>query len=103
MSFAADDPEARPGDPRPVIRSRVRRFVPGGKDLTDDQLEALVAGPGGAQARHMMRHTIVGDTAAVARGLSDFAGLTDPDEVMVTNQAIGLQDRLRALGSSPPR
>jgi len=39
----------------------------------------------------------VGDTAAVARGLSDFAGLTDPDEVMVTNQAIGLQDRLRAL------
>ena len=95
--IAADDPEHARATLDRVIRSRVRRFVPGGKDLTDDQLEALVAGPGGAQARHMMRHTIVGDTAAVARGLSDFAGLTDPDEVMVTNQAIGLQDRLRAL------
>jgi luciferase family oxidoreductase group 1 len=80
-----------------VIRSRVRRFVPGGDGLTDEQLDALVDGPGGAQARHMMKYTVAGDADAVARGLKEFAALTDPDEVIITNQAIGLEERMRAL------
>ncbi len=80
-----------------VLRSRVRRFVQGGDQLTDDQLDAVLAGPGGAQARHMMRHTVAGDPGAVARGLAAFAALTDPDEVILTNAAIGLDARLRAL------
>jgi luciferase family oxidoreductase group 1 len=80
-----------------VLRSRVRRFVPGGDALTEEQVAALVDGPGGAQARHMMRHTVVGDAAAVARGLAAFAALTEPDEVIMTNSAVGLEERLRAL------
>ena len=80
-----------------VIRSRVRRFVPGGDGLTDEQLDAVVAGPGGAQARHMMKHTITGAEADVAAGLAAFASLTEPDEVILTNQAIGLEARMRAL------
>lgn len=80
-----------------VLRSRIRRFVRGGDDLSDDQLAALVDGPAGMQARHMLKYTVTGDAAAVSGGLKAFAAVTEPDEVMVTNQAIGLDARMRAL------
>lgn len=95
--IAADSQAAAEEMHERVIRSRIRRFVPGGDDLTEEQLAALVDGPGGAQARHMMKYTVTGDSDAVARGLADFAAMTEPDEVIITNQAVGLEERLRAL------
>lgn len=94
---AADDLDVARDMHARVIRSRVRRFVPGADRLTDEDLARAAAGPAGDQVRHMMRHTAVGDVDAVARFLTDFARFADADEVMVTNQALGLPERLRAL------
>ena len=95
--IAADAQSAAEQMHEHVLRSRVRRFVPGGEAMTDDQLTALLDGPAGAQARHMMKHTVTGDADAVAKGLAAFAALTDPDEVIITNSAVGLDERMRAL------
>ncbi len=94
---AADDGAEAEAMWERVLRSRVGRFVAPRQELTEEQVDALMAGAAGAQARHMLTHTVVGDPAAVAEGLAGFAALTDPDEVMVTNQANGLDARLRAL------
>lgn len=61
-----------------------------------------MAGPAGAHARHMLHYSAVGDGPAVAAYLSSFAERVHADEVMVTNQALGLDARLRAWRSSPP-
>lgn len=95
--IAADDPADAQSMFERVLRSRVRRFVPAAATMNDDQIDALLAGPGGAQARHMMRYTGVGTGAEVSAFLTDFAAHSDADEVMITNQAIGLDARLRAL------
>ncbi|WP_203568378.1 LLM class flavin-dependent oxidoreductase [Aestuariimicrobium ganziense] len=90
-----------------VLRGRVRSLaerVPGYAALfsgpeaeQDEAVDALMDSPVAAQARHMMRHTVVGDQESVAQGLADFRDLADADEVMVTNAAPSLDDRLRAL------
>jgi alkanesulfonate monooxygenase SsuD/methylene tetrahydromethanopterin reductase-like flavin-dependent oxidoreductase (luciferase family) len=51
----------------------------------------------GAQARHMLTHTIAGDAAEVAAGLRDFASLADADELILTNPAPELDLRIRTL------
>ncbi len=58
---------------------------------------ALLDSTVGAQARHMLTHTVTGDPGEVARGLADFAVLADADELMVTNPAPGLERRIRTL------
>lgn len=45
----------------------------------------------------MLTHTVVGDRAEVTAGLADFAALADADELMVTNPAPGLDQRVRTL------
>ena len=80
-----------------VLRSRARRMVTASGPLSESDVDALMAGPAGAQARHMLRYCAVGDGPAVAAYLSSFAERVHADEVMVTNQALGLDARLRAL------
>ena len=94
---AVDDPaEAGPMYEK-VLRSRARRMVTASGPLSESDVDALMAGPAGAQARHMLRYCAVGDGPAVAAYLSSFAERVHADEVMVTNQALGLDARLRAL------
>ncbi len=79
-----------------VLRERVRRFFARGP-VSDDDLDVILAGPGGDQARSMMRHTGVGNAETVGRFLHDFASFADADEVILTNVATTQQTRLRAL------
>lgn len=95
--IAADDADEASRMADKVLRSRVRRFVRVPGELTEDDLDTLVAGPAGDQARHMMRYTAVGGADEVAAYLTEFARHADADEVMLTNQAIGRTARLRAL------
>lgn len=95
--IACDDPQEAEAMSQKVIRSRVRRFVPRVEDIDEAHLDLLVAGPAGDQARHMMRYTAVGNAAQAATYLAEFAAHADADEVMITNHAIGLDARLRAL------
>ena len=84
-----------------VLRSRVRSLasrVPAyAGQLDDAAVDALMDSPVAAQARHMMTYSAVGDIATVRDYLDRFAEHANADEVMVTNAAPGLDDRLRAL------
>ncbi len=94
---AVDDPDEAGSMYEKVLRSRARRMVTASGPLSESDVDALMAGPAGAQARHMLRYCAVGDGPAVAAYLSSFAERVHADEVMVTNQALGLDARLRAL------
>ena len=97
--IAADDgAEARQIEEK-VLHARVRMLAGrvGSGPIDDDMVVALLDTAVGAQARHMLHHTVAGDPAEVARGLSEFAVLADADELMVTNPAPGLDQRLRTL------
>ena len=94
---AVDDPAEAGSMYEKVLRSRARRMVTAPGPLSESDVDALMAGPAGAQARHMLRYCAVGDGPAVAAYLSSFAERVHADEVMVTNQALGLDARLRAL------
>ena len=92
-----DDPAEAGSMYEKVLRSRARRMVAASGPLSESDVDALMAGPAGAQARHMLHYSAVGDGPAVAAYLSSFAERVHADEVMVTNQALGLDARLRAL------
>ena len=99
--IAADDREQAQQMAGRVLRSRVRslagRATTRGAVLDDAAIDELTAGPLGAQARHMMTYTAIGDGTAVCAYLARFAELAHADEVMVTNVAPGLSARERAL------
>ena len=84
-----------------VLRSRVRSLasrVPAyAGHLDDATVDALMDSPVAAQARHMMTYSAVGDIASVRDYLDRFAEHAQADELMVTNAAPGLDNRLRAL------
>jgi luciferase family oxidoreductase group 1 len=98
--IAADRDEARQLAQR-VLRSRVRSLAGRGAArasiLDDPTIDELTAGPLGAQARHMLTYTAIGDGTAVGDYLTRFAELAGADEVMITNVAPGLPARERAL------
>ncbi len=97
--IAADEVADAEHSAEQVLRSRVRMLagrVSSGP-LDDATVDALMGSQVGAQARHMLTHTVVGDHERVARGLRDFAELADADELMVTNPAPALEARLRTL------
>ena len=99
--IAADDSATATDAADQVLRARVRMLAGrvGGSDsrLDDDMVTALLDTAVGAQARHMLTHTIVGDATQVAEGLRQFASLAGADEVMLTNPAPALDLRLHAL------
>ena len=98
--IAADSVEEADSLHDSVLRSRVRSLaarVSGERPIEDADLEVLMDSPVGDQARHMLTYTAVGDAAAVAAYLEEFATLSRADELMVTNAIPGLDKRRRAL------
>lgn len=104
--IAADSTEEAEALHDKVLRSRVRSLaaqVPAYRTIlesSDDDratVDALLATPVGAQARHMLTYSVVGDAEAVTPGLREFRERAGADEVMVTNAAPGLDARLRTL------
>ncbi|MFN2318632.1 MAG: LLM class flavin-dependent oxidoreductase [Dermatophilaceae bacterium] len=97
---AADSPEEARSLYDSVLRSRVRALaarVSGDRPIEDADLEVLMDSQVGAQARHMLTYTAVGDGADVGAYLEEFAELAQADELMVTNAVPGLAQRRRAL------
>ena len=97
----ADEQEHAEALAASVLRSRVRSLasrVPAyAGQLDEGTLDALMDSPVAAQARHMMTYSAVGDITTVRDYLGRFAEHARADEVMVTNAAPGLDNRLRAL------
>lgn len=97
--IAADDAATAAEAAEAVLRGRVRMLAGrvGTGPLDDEMIAALMDTTVGAQARHMLTHTIVGDPGEVASGLVAFAALADADEVMLTNPSPRLDQRVRTL------
>ena len=77
-------------------RRRVARFLAPGRQVTEDQADALLMSRAGQAVLQMMTYTAAGDPPTVRRYLDDFARHADADELIVTLMSPGLDNRLRA-------
>ncbi|OZM81786.1 LLM class flavin-dependent oxidoreductase [Pseudonocardia sp. MH-G8] len=82
---AADSADEAAQSLHAVQRDRVKRFLSrGGQELTDDEAEAVLDAPAGAQVRSMTRYTASGTPDVVVGYLEEFARKADADELIVT-------------------
>ena len=79
-------------------RARLRRFLLNPNvEIDDDEVDRILESPQGAQISSMMRHTIVGTTSEVRRGLEEFRTFADADELMTCHQSPTIEGRLRSV------
>jgi luciferase family oxidoreductase group 1 len=78
-------------------RARVRMFLGRGRTLTDDDVELLIEGPGGAQVDHMLQYTGVGTAEQVTAWLDGFAHHADADELILVSSAVDRGASRRSL------
>jgi luciferase family oxidoreductase group 1 len=95
--IAADDETEARNQFAAVRRMRAARMLRGGTELSDAELDALLASPQGAPLADMMRHTAVGTATQVADHLAAFAASIDADELMVVHASPGIDARLRSV------
>jgi len=79
------------------LRWRAQRFIAPGHELTDPELDALLASPAGSKVRDMMRHSAVGTPDQVHAHLTELAEQTGADELIVAPAATRREDRIRAV------
>lgn len=95
--IAADTDEEAQAQLIAVRRMRAARMLARGKDLTDDEVDALLASPQGQYFLGMMRYTAVGTPEVVADYLASFAEHAGADELMAVLASPGIDARLRSL------
>ncbi|MFT3859797.1 LLM class flavin-dependent oxidoreductase [Micropruina sp.] len=95
--IAADDEQEARRLFEVTRRERVRRFLARGRELSDDDVELLLDGPGGAQVDHMLRYTGVGTGQQVVSWLNGFARHATADEVIVVSSAAQRAASVRTL------
>jgi luciferase family oxidoreductase group 1 len=86
---------------RAALRWRAQRFLAPGHNLTDRELDAVLASPNGEQVRSMMRHTAAGTPAQAQDHLAKLAEQTGADELMLVPAAPRRPDRIRAVELVP--
>jgi luciferase family oxidoreductase group 1 len=78
-------------------RARVRALArPRGRQLTDADIDVILASPDGRQIDDMMRYTAAGRPAAVRDYLENFAKDADADELIVALQSPDAEARLHS-------
>ena len=80
-----------------VRRWRVARFVAPGRDLTDDEADAILASPQGQQIAQMMHYSAVGAPDRVEAYLAEFASLAGADELITAHASPTIEQRLRSV------
>lgn len=80
-----------------VRRSRTKRMLPRGGELSDAEIDAFLDSPQGRSLADMMRHTAVGTGPQVADQLERFVELARADELMVVHASPGIAARLASL------
>jgi len=97
--IAADSDEEAAGMHVTVRRARVSLFLgrQTGRTFTDDEADAILASPQGAQIAEMMRYSAVGAPGAVREQLEAFREEADADELIVVHAAPSLEARLRSV------
>ena len=77
-------------------RARVRALARPGLTFTDEQADAVLASPQGAQIEQMVVHSAVGTPGEVREFLDDFTKYADADELIVALQSPAIEARLRS-------
>jgi len=80
-----------------VRRYRIARFVAPGRDLSDDEADAILASPQGQQIAQMMHYSAVGTPERVTAYLSEFAERAGVDELITAHASPTIDQRLRSV------
>ena len=80
-----------------VRRYRIARFVAPGRDLSDDEADAVLASPQGQQIAQMMHYSAVGTPDHVKAYLEEFAALAGVDELITAHSSPTIDQRLRSV------
>ncbi len=80
-----------------VRRYRIARFVAPGRDLTDDEADAIIASPQGRQVVQMMHYSAIGEPSAVKSYLDEFAELAGVDELITAHSSPTIEQRLHSV------
>ncbi|MEU6859875.1 LLM class flavin-dependent oxidoreductase [Glycomyces sp. NPDC046736] len=98
--FAAEDRASAEAQRAISYRNRARAFVKrgqGGRDYTDDEIDAFLASAAGAQLSAMTRYTATGTGDEVRQYLEDFAASVAADELITAHHAEQVDDRVRSV------
>lgn len=94
---AADTTEAAQSAFASVQRTFAASLFGRGRTFTEDETDALMAGPAGDHVRQMLAHAAVGTPDEVRTQLEDFGRFADADELIVAHQARSTEARLRSV------
>ncbi len=95
--IAADTSEEAQQQWETVRRWRIARFVTPGRDLTDDEADALLDSPQGRQVAQMMHYSAIGPPEVVQAYLDEFAALSGADELITAHSSPTIEQRLRSV------
>jgi luciferase family oxidoreductase group 1 len=95
-AIAADDIDDAQAQFQETKRQRVRLFARPGRRLTDEECDATLSSPEGAQIASMVQYSAVGRPADVRDYLEGFAKSADADELIVALQSPTSTQRLRS-------
>lgn len=98
--FAADDHETAAEHRAIAYRDRARRMIqrrPGQHDFSDDEIDAFLASPNGAQLSSMTKYTAVGTPEEIRSYLTDFADSIGADELITAHYAQRIEDRIHSV------
>jgi luciferase family oxidoreductase group 1 len=96
-AIVADDESVARDEALTTARRRVAILLGRGRTYTDEQADAILASPQGAQLRAMATYSGVGTPAEVKAYLEDFTHHADADELIVALQSPTAAGRLRSL------
>jgi alkanesulfonate monooxygenase SsuD/methylene tetrahydromethanopterin reductase-like flavin-dependent oxidoreductase (luciferase family) len=80
-----------------VRRWRIARFLARGQELSEHQVDELVASPQGQQVAQMMHYSAVGTADEVASYVREFAHHANVDEVITAHSSATIDERLRSV------
>lgn len=96
--LAADSLEEAKAQQVVAHRQRVKALMKlGDRNLSDQELDALVASAPGQNIIEMLRYTALGTGQQVADYLDSFAGMVDADELMISNLSPSTAQAARGL------
>ncbi len=98
--IAADDHDTAVEQMTKSYRVRTRAFLtrgPVGRNLTDAEIDAFLAGPQGASLAAMTKYTAVGTADEVRDYLETFAKEAGADELITAHHALETADRIRSV------
>ena len=95
--IAADSDDDALDQWQTVRRSRVARFVAPGRDLSDDEADAVLESPQGRQIAQMMHYSAVGTPGHVKTYLDEFAERAGVDELITAHASPAIDQRLRSV------